>query len=88
MTHEIRYIETRSALNEASASLSVAYWTNSDFHAPIARAALVRALCGADEAALIDKLVREANIKAPQAQAVINALLDHAVPLPTPDDEN
>ena len=84
MSH-IRYIQTRQNLQDACSALSVVYWTDAPFQADRAREALLSALCGAVHGphdGMVEMLVQEANLTAPQAEAVMNALLDYAIPLP------
>mgnify|MGYP001601900646 FL=1 len=79
-----RYIQTRYSLREAAESLTVAYWTRDPFHVRRARESLTEALCcGGDREILIECIaeVIRTNPDAP-AEAVVNALLDTAIPLP------
>mgnify|MGYP001601898095 CR=1 FL=1 len=81
---QARYIQTRYHLREAAESLVVTYWTHDPYHVRQAREGLCAALCGGgDKEILIECLaeVIRTNPDAP-AEAVVNALLDTAIPLP------
>ena len=76
------YIRTRCNLDAASDALLVSYWTDNDFHVRAAHQELIKALCGTpDKEVMIDMLVRDAGINATQAEAAVNSILDHAIPL-------
>lgn len=82
-----RFIHTRSNLNGACESLSVAYWTQDAFHIDMARQRLTKALCGGRYEDLLD-LIGEAISETHDldvtdkdyAVAVAEAILNYAVP--------
>jgi hypothetical protein len=85
----IRYIKTRYSLVNAAESLIVAYWTHDTFHVENAREALTQALCGDGDREVLIDVIEEAIADAHDvdatmrdyAKSVVDALLDHAVPL-------
>lgn len=78
-----RYLHPRYALREASESLLVAYWDKSDFHAREARRHLIEALIGGGDYDILVECIAEVIRTNPDgpAQAVVDALLDTAIPL-------
>ena len=78
-----RYLHPRYALREASESLLVAYWDKSDFRAREARDRLVDALSVGNGRDYLEACIAEVIRTNPDgpAQAVVDALLDTAIPL-------
>ena len=78
-----RYLRPRYALREASESLLVAYWGRSDFHAREARDRLIDALSVGNGRDYLEGFIAEVIRTNPDgaAQAVVDALLDAAIPL-------
>ena len=78
-----RYLHPRYALREASESLLVAYWGKSDFHAREARDRLVDALSAGRGRVSLEWFIADVIRANPDgaAQAVVDALLDAAIPL-------
>lgn len=78
-----RYLHPRLMLREASESLLVAYWDRSDFHAREARDRLVNALSFGNGRDYLEARIAEVIRTNPDgpAQAVVDALLDTAIPL-------
>lgn len=87
MIDKCSYIRTKHRLFDASESLVLAYWTKNEYHVCGARESLVKALCGGDRAELEDMIaeaIRDTHdidvTDADYARAVVDALLDYAIP--------